>query len=110
MTNLIKERLKRIPQIAAIYRIIYPNYSTCRCCGLPWSVADPHIIQYKNKPGLGFFAVCDYCFEHKPLGEIDDATLKLHYERLSRGHDEDINGMIEETHKEYDRVHNIQTK
>ena len=53
---------------------------------------------------MGFFAVCDYCFEHKPLGEIDDATLKLHYERLSRGHDEDINGMIEETHKEYERT------
>lgn len=111
MIHLIKERLKRKPLIAALYRIIYPSYGTCGCCGLPWSVAHPHIINYRSKPSWGFFAVCDYCFEHKPLGEIDDATLELHYGRLRRGHDdEDINEMIEETHKDYERIHNNQSK
>lgn len=51
---------------------------------------------------MGFFAVCEFCWQNKPLSDIEEATRKLHEDRLKRGIDRDLNEMIEETRKEYD--------
>ena len=104
----IKEKLKRRPFVSSVYRVLYPSYGTCHCCGLPWSVADPHCVNYKGTSGAGFFAVCDYCFRHETLQKIDEATCKLHLKWLEMGHNEtDIEEMIEQTHKEYERTRKL---
>ena len=110
MTNLlfghhkeIKERLKRKPFIAAQYRRMYPSYGICGCCGLPFAVAHPHTINYRTNIYMAFFAVCDYCFQHRPLSEIEDATRRLFHSWDPQDHsDRELNEMLEETHKDYD--------
>lgn len=56
---------------------------------------------------MGFFAVCDYCFQHRPLSEIEAATRRLFYSWDPRFHYYDeLNEMIEETRKDYTQTHN----
>jgi len=78
----IIERLKRLPFVAAQYRRLHPSNSTCGCCGLPWAVVTPHSIQMRDpRPGVsgsGFFPVCEYCWQHRPQVEIDNAIVELH--------------------------------
>lgn len=106
MNNLIIERLKRKPIVAAIFRRLHPYYSTCGCCGLPWKVAEPHIVKYRTKAYMGFFAVCEYCWMHQPLEKIEDATRELYHAWSETGREEkDLDEMLEETRKEYECTH-----
>lgn len=105
MNNLIIERLKRKPIVAAMFRALYPDYSTCRCCGLPWNMTESHIVHYRTKPYMGFFAVCEYCWHHQPLEKIEEATRKLYYSRSKKGREERyLDEMLEETRKDYERT------
>ena len=78
----MKERLKRLPFVAKIYRSLHPTYSTCGCCGLPWAVVKSHTIAMQEcnekHSGHGFFPVCEWCWQHKTQEEIDNAIIKLH--------------------------------
>ena len=105
MNNLIIERLKRKPIVAAIFRRLHPYYSTCGCCGLPWKVAEPHIVKYRTKAYMGFFAVCEYCWQHQPREKIEDATRELYHAWSEMGREErDLDEMLEETRKDYERT------
>ena len=77
----MKERLKRLPFVAAIYRALHPSNSTCGCCGLPWAVVKNHTIHMEENDrggGSGFFPVCEYCWQHKPQKEINKAIERLY--------------------------------
>lgn len=107
MIQLSKEHIKRMPLISAIYRKLYPEYGTCGCCGLPWTVAESHCIKYKTIPYMGFFAVCEYCWQHQPLEEIEEATRRLYNSRSEEGKKRNsLEEMIEQTQKDYERTHN----
>ena len=78
----MKERLKRLPFVAAIYRALHPSNSTCGCCGLPWAVVKSHTIEMEENDhggGSGFFPVCEYCWQHKPQKEINKAIVRLYH-------------------------------
>lgn len=103
MNNMIIERLKRKPIVAAIFRALHPCYSTCRCCGLPWKVTEPHLVHYINAPGMGFFAVCEYCWQQKSREQIEDATRKLYHSWSERAKElRDLDEMLEATRKDYE--------
>lgn len=105
MNNLIIERLKRKPIVAAIFRALHPDYSTCRCCGLPWKVIEHHRVNYRTLPYMGFSAVCEYCWQHQPLEKIEEATRKLYNSWSEKGKElRDLDEMLEETRKDYERT------
>ena len=97
--------MKRLKPIAAIYRRLYPSYSTCGCCGLPWDVVKPHFIKLTEY--IDFFPVCEWCWQHRKLADIDYAVIKIHREWLQFYEKEglempyDIDEMIEATHMDY---------
>ena len=56
---------------------------------------------------MGFFAVCEYCWQHQPLEEIEEATRRLYNSRSEEGKKRNsLEEMIEQTQKDYERTHN----
>ncbi|MGN1155688.1 MAG: hypothetical protein ACI4TK_05890 [Agathobacter sp.] len=77
------EKVKRYPRIARIYRRLNPTYGTCGCCGLPWNKVKIHHINVT--PHLGYFAFCEYCFQHCSFEEMNQAVSDLWQLWLNRG-------------------------
>lgn len=49
-----------------IYRVGFPGYGHCGCCGMPWSKAEPHVTHYGLVPGVarsGCFPLCEDCWK-----------------------------------------------
>jgi len=54
---------------------------------------------------MGFFAVCEYCWQHQPLEKIEEATRKLYNSWSEKGKElRDLDEMLEETRKDYERT------
>lgn len=110
MSNIL-ERIKRTPFIAGVYRMMHPSFSACGCCGLPWAVAKNHTVDMvectDEHCGSGFFTVCEWCWQHKPIEEIDDAIKKLYRYWVADGfvHDYEppytLGDMLKKAHEDY---------
>jgi hypothetical protein len=53
--------------VAPTLRVLYPGYSWCARCGLPWSVAQPHLVPLNDTEGS--FALCEQCWHEAPVEE-----------------------------------------
>ncbi len=71
------ERLKRLPIVTRVYRSLHPYDGICGCCGLPWSAVTLHFVDLDGLNTSGFFVVCEYCFGHRELSEITEASQEL---------------------------------
>lgn len=72
----IIEKIKRLPFVTPIFRMLHPTNSTCGCCGLPWASVKHHTIMMAKD--RGFFPVCEYCWQTKSKEEIDKAITDLY--------------------------------
>lgn len=110
------ERIKRKPFMARLYRVLYPTYSTCVCCGLPWAVVKAHIIDMTECAdehcGRAFFPVCEWCWQNKSWLEISNAVVDLHKFWFLDGLEHDyeppytLADMLSKAQQEYKQSHN----
>lgn len=66
------ENIKRLPFVVEAYQLIYPQYSRCENCGLPWVVCKSHTVQTSETHGV--FSLCEHCWSKATLMEV----LKAH--------------------------------
>lgn len=62
------EEIKRLPFVVKAYQYLYPSYSTCGICGLPWAVCKPKFIELDDS--VGTFSVCEHCWNKATLPEL----------------------------------------
>lgn len=83
------DKILRTSPLPAILRGLYPNFSYCQKCGLPWSCCISKSV--KTSDYNGTFATCDICWENSTLNE-----LKEYYEKT---YNEQVKSLIDTKHK-----------
>lgn len=72
----MKEKLKRIPIVVRLLQSLYPQYSRCTICGLPWPNCKSHNIPItKDKE---FFLACQYCWERSDVHTLKQACIPVY--------------------------------
>ena len=74
-----KNEILRIPFVTFLLRCLYPNWSYCKKCGLPYSCCTEKSVMYSEHSGT--FATCDICWDNSTLEE-----LKIYYTIVFNNH------------------------
>lgn len=93
------ETIKRLPFVAMAYQKLYPNYSTCEICGLPWSVCKPKAVALNDSYGV--FAVCEHCWNKATLLEVLEAHTRTYVMQCQGLNKKDREKFMKESPLEY---------
>lgn len=77
------ERIKRLPFIVSLYRLVHIGKDGCLICGLPWSNCKKHVFRLND--GNGFHPICKYCWSHCSLEEAEQSCTDLYEIWESKG-------------------------
>jgi len=96
-------KIKRYKIISLFFRLINPSYSYCYICGLPWNHCKEKTVWY-NLHG-GYFATCEYCWNHNGIDVIKDAYNRYNMDNLKQQLliEYDFNYLMDCVKKEYDK-------
>jgi hypothetical protein len=62
------EYIKRHFGIPKLLRFIFPRFSHCQKCGLPWNFCISKTVYYSEHSGT--IATCDVCWNNSTLNEL----------------------------------------
>lgn len=106
------ERLKRLPFMVKMAQKKHPDNSTCYICGLPWAVAEPHVIPMREATeshgGCGFFCVCEHCWERAEKRRVENGFEQLYHQWCDMTHGNppyELTDMYIAFDKEWDKTH-----
>lgn len=88
------ETIKRLPFVVMAYQKLYPDYSTCEICGLPWFVCKSKVVALNDS--LGTFAVCEHCWNEATLLEVLEAHTKTYVQQCQSLNKKDRGNYMEE--------------
>lgn len=93
------EEIKRLPFVVKAYQHLYPSFSTCGICGLPWSVCKPKFIELNDS--FGTFSVCEHCWNKATLSELMKVHTKTYIRQCHSMTKEEMDRFIKKRPLEY---------
>lgn len=108
------ENIKRLPFVVEAYKLIYPQYSRCEICGLPWAVCKSKTVPLNGS--MGVFALCEHCWNKATLMEVMKAHTKtyiMQYTGIAEENDRErfikenpLEQVLQCVEKEYNKTNN----
>ena len=67
----------RRKMVVKTLRFLYPNYSYCGACGLPWNCCEAKTVKLNKHQGVSH--TCQVCWDTLSLKELKKVCTESHY-------------------------------